>query len=319
MNSIELQSYVKNIVEDSNFGIEMYSLLHTDDGLFELKKFQINDVLHNEVKKKLFEVLDLEILSEDFSLMSVENIDEKIKTYYEIPQSKNYKPFDFLNVVCENLEKYKEKEQPKLKGFCIKINRNDNFFWIYQHKYPTTLINRNTSIFAKLNGSVYEPLDCDVVRLESKIDILIIDNYLVTKNINLLQNMFGFDGYVRSIALKVIESIKNIDIIVDMSKLISLANGQKLTIAKKLMKASKSPVLQIPKIQLHNKLKKHDYYSKHIKIDDKSNKIIISSQNDVKEFLKMINDEILKSELTGNNYESSAKEKLNNQNNKNKI
>ena len=312
MNSIELQKYVKNIIKDNNFGIEMFSLLHTEKGLFELKKFQINDALHNEVKKKLSEALAIEILSEDFNLMSVENIDEKIKTHYEIIQNENYKPFVFLNDLCEDLEKYKEKEQPKLKGFCIKINRNDKFFWIYQHKYPTTLINRDISIFAKFNGSVYEPLDCDVVKLESKIDILIVDKYLVTKNINLLQNMFGFDGYVRFAALKVIESIKNIDIIADMAKLISLANGEKLTTAKKLMKASKSPVLQVPKIELLDKLKKLDYYSKHIKIDDKSNKIIISSQNDVKEFLKMINDEILKSELTGNDYESSAKENLSN-------
>ena len=99
MNSKELQKNIEDIIKDNGFGIEMFAVLQDEKGCLELKKFQINDDLHNEVKKKLFEVLALEILSEDFSLMSVENIDEKIKTYYEIPQSKNYKPFDFLNVV----------------------------------------------------------------------------------------------------------------------------------------------------------------------------------------------------------------------------
>lgn len=102
-----------------------------------------------------------------------------------------------------------------------------------------------------------------------------------------------------------------------MSKLIDLTNRTKLTFAKKLMKATKSPVLQVPKDELLNKVKTLDYYSKHIKIDETTKKIILSSQKDVREFLKMLNDEILKSELTGNDYESSAKEKIDIQNNDN--
>ena len=242
--------------------------------------------------------------------MSVQNIDEKLKVYYEIIQNDSFSPFSFLHVDLDKQHKYNEKEQPQLKGFCIKVNRNDNFFWIYQHKYSTTLINRSSSVFAILNGSVYEPLNCDVIKLESKIDVLFFKNSLVTKNLNLLQSVFGFEQYVRKSAEQVIDLIKSIDIVSDLSKLIDSSNQQKLTTAKKLMKAANSPVLQIPRTELFRKLKSLDYYSKHIKIDNNTNKIVIATKNDVKEFLKMLNDEILKSELTGNDYESSAKEKL---------
>ena len=316
MTTSEVQQLIKKIIVDKSFGIEMFATLQKEDN-YELKKFQINDDLHNVVKNKLFEILSMMIDSDDFNLMSIQNIDEKVKTYYEIVQTDRYKPFHFLNVELPELPKYLEKEQQSLKGFCIKINRNDSFFWIYQHKYSTTLINRSTSIFAILNGSVYEPLDCDVIKLESKIDFVVIGDSIITKNVNLLQSSFGFEDYVRAAATKTIEAIKNIDIISDMSKLIDLTNRTKLTFAKKLMKATKSPVLQVPKDELLNKVKTLDYYSKHIKIDETTKKIILSSQKDVREFLKMLNDEILKSELTGNDYESSAKEKIDIQNNDN--
>ena len=316
MTTSEVQQLIKKIIVDKSFGIEMFATLQKEDN-YELKKFQINDALHNVVKNKLFEILSMMIDSDDFNLMSIQNIDEKVKTYYEIVQTDRYKPFRFLNVELPELSKYLEKEQQSLKGFCIKINRNDSFFWIYQHKYSTTLINRSTSIFAILNGSVYEPLDCDVIKLESKIDFVVIGDSIITKNVNLLQSSFGFEDYVRAAATKTIEAIKNIDIISDMSKLIDLTNRTKLTFAKKLMKATKSPVLQVPKDELLNKVKTLDYYSKHIKIDETTKKIILSSQKDVREFLKMLNDEILKSELTGNDYESSAKEKIDIQNNDN--
>lgn len=311
MTSTELQDFINGIIADNCFGVEMFATFQNANRQLEIKKFQINDALHEAVKDKILSVLSTEFFSEDFSLMSIQNIDEKIQTYYEIMQNEKYSPFNFLNVELPNLPKYTEKEQPKLKGFCIKINRNDSFFWVYQHKYPTTLINRSTSLFAVLNGSVYEPLNCDVVKIESKVDVVIIGNSIISKNISLLQSIFGFEDYVRTSAAKTIEAIKGIDIISDITKLIDLTNKPKLTTAKKLMKATKSPVLLVQKDELLGKLRTLDYYSKHIKIDEKTKKIVISSQKDVKEFLKMLNDEILKSELTGNNYESSAKEKLN--------
>ena len=77
------------------------------------------------------------------------------------------------------------------------------------------------------------------------------------------------------------------------------------------MKAKDSPVMKIPKDILLTRIRKHDYYSKNITIDD-NEKIIIKSQADVKTFLKMLNDEILFSKLTENDYTTNDKEILNN-------
>lgn len=130
-------------------------------------------------------------------------------------------------------------------------------------------------------------MDCDVVRFDSRIDFVIIKNSIITKNITLLQNSFCFETYVRNKADKIIEIIKKLDFVSDITSLSNLSNGQKLTTAKKLIKLKVSPVLNISKKVLFAKIKEDEIYNKLIKFDETGNKIIISSQKSVKNLLKV--------------------------------
>lgn len=309
MNTETVVKKINGIIFDDNYGLEVFALLYKDKFLIE--KFQINSLLEDLLKEKVKNILNSNYLTDEFALDSVDNIADNKKIFYEIQQNSNYFLFSFLNTNFDELEKYAEKEQPNLKGFFIKINRNDNYIWLYQHKYSVTLINRATSLLACFNGSVYEPMDCDVVRFDSKIDFVIIENSVITKNITLLQNSFGFETYVRNEADKVIEIIKKLDFISDITSLSNLSNGQKLTTAKKLIKLKASPVLNISKKVLFAKIKEDEIYNKLIKFDETGNKIIISSQKSVKNLLKMLNDEYLISRLTGTSYESPSKSIVN--------
>lgn len=306
MESEEIKKRINVIINSSKFGLEVFSVLSVNES-FCLKKFQVDDSLNSKIKEIICESLNKEILNDEFFLKKIDEIDSKSSCYYEIPQNSEYNPFAFILETNDALQRYNEKEQNYLKGFLLKLNINENFFYIYQHKYATTLINRSSSLFARLNGDVYTPLDCDVVKIDSRIDVIIIDNYLITKNINLLQTRFGFETYIRNKATETIDVVDEKDIVSDIKILKKLALKPKLTIAKKLLKANSSLVLSIPKDELLKRLKEHDIYSKLLKFT-KDNKILLSSEKNVKEFLKMLNDEILYSTLTKNNYESPLKD-----------
>lgn len=79
----------------------------------------------------------------------------------------------------------------------------------------------------------------------------------------------------------------------------------KLTNAKKLLKAKNSPVLQMKKNDLLENLKKHSRYKTMFKFEE--DHIVISSQKEAAAFIKMLNDDIVRSELTGKEYDSSSK------------
>ena len=71
------------------------------------------------------------------------------------------------------------------------------------------------------------------------------------------------------------------------------------------MKAKNSPVLNMPKDILIKRLKAHGRYKDKFNFDN--DKIHIKSQKEANEFVKMLNDDIARSELTGQEYDSPKK------------
>lgn len=198
-----------------------------------------------------------------------------------------------------------------LKGFIIKVNLNTGCFWIYQHKYPVTLINKKTSIYALLNSqNRYEPLTVDVVRFDNKMDLLIIGNSIFTKKINLLQSDFGFDKYIRTEANKEFNKIDKIGILSSSDSLKKMMTASKLTTAKKLLNIKNSKATSFSKDELYNRIRNHSYYKDKFKFDENNHTLIVKSQKDINLFLKMMNDDFLHSELTDANYETNSKHVL---------
>lgn len=113
------------------------------------------------------------------------------------------------------------------------------------------------------------------------------------------------EQYIRAGAQKTIEIIRDLDIVDSLEKFVAFENKSKLTNAKKLLKAKNSPVLQMKKNDLLENLKKHSRYKTMFKFEE--DHIVISSQKEAAAFIKMLNDDIVRSELTGKEYDSSSK------------
>ena len=228
-----------------DYNSEIYAVIKSD-GIYTLKRLLAVDALVEQIKDSVDKLITEQIFSEDFDIDDYSRIEENKKIFYEIDQDENYAPFSSLNGV--DFEDYKETDQPFLKGFIIKVNLNTDQFWIYQHKYPVTLINKKTSIYALLNGqNRYEPLTVDVIRFDNKMDFFIIDNNIFTKKINLLQSDFGFDKYIRTEADKELNRINGLGILSSSDTLRNMITGSKLTTAKKMLNIKNSKAMSLSK------------------------------------------------------------------------
>ena len=116
------------------------------------------------------------------------------------------------------------------------------------------------------------------------------------------------DFYVRREAQAAVEYIINAGLLSNSDKLVSYISKDKLTNEKKMMKAKNSPVLKIDKSELIARIRNHSWYKNMIKIEN--NEIIVNSEKEVGQFVKLLNDDILKSELTDVEYDSPAKKTL---------
>lgn len=74
------------------------------------------------------------------------------------------------------------------------------------------------------------------------------------RNVKVLQDFFGFQMFVCNQAQSVISKLEELDILGNIDTLKEYQNGEKLTISKKLMKIKNSPVLEMNKEELINKI-----------------------------------------------------------------
>ena len=175
----------------------------------------------------------------------------------------------------------------------------------YQHIYSVSRIDRSKNVIALFVGDTYDEIDSDIVQIDSRADVIIFSSSVVTAKMDLMQRFFGFEQYIRAGAQKTIEIIRDLDIVDSLEKFVAFENKSKLTNAKKLLKAKNSPVLQMKKNDLLENLKKHSRYKTMFKFEE--DHIVISSQKEAAAFIKMLNDDIVRSELTGKEYDSSSK------------
>lgn len=294
-----MQTQVKCII-DNEYGTSAFAVLNSNEGLL-LKKFLPDDTLKAKIGEMLEGILRNNYLDEEAQVDSSDNI--------AIIQSTEYQPFAFLDTFDSVTESYSESDAEQIMGFAFRLNVNDSGIWLYQQLAHPQMIKRSRHLYAMLSkNKIYTVLDRDILRIESKIDCLILRRSIITNKIDLMQRSFHFENYVRNEASKTIELISAMEIVDNLDRFIALGDRKALTNAKKLMKAKHSPVLRMDKNVLLEKLKTLPRYKDKLEIDN--GKIKIINQKQAIEFIKMLNDSILRSELTDAEYDSTVKTEL---------
>lgn len=308
MNADEFRNKIKSIMfSDKPYGLEVYACVRYDQK-FKAKRFIINDELREMIAQTLEGTVESKYLKADLEVDSSDNIADNKNILYEVVQTDSYFPFSFIKGVKDD-EIYSRADEESLQGFCFKLNINENEIFLYQNIYKMRMIQKGKNILAKLGGNqTYVPYKDEILGIDSRVDIVLIENSIFTEKIAMLQKQFKFEQYIRLEASKTIEVIMGMEILSNTAKLLSFSEKEKLTNAKKLLKARNSPVLKMDKSRLLARLQNHPRYQDKFQIQQ--GEIIITSEKMVGEFIKMLNDDIVRSELTDQEYDSISKHLL---------
>jgi hypothetical protein len=306
MQKEEFQEKIRTIMDEGSYTPSLYALL-SSDGSYTLKRIRINVDLENLIKEVADNWLNAEIFGNEFELNDISRIEENRKVFYSFESYPSSIKFPALNASVA--EYFSEEDQINLIGILVYINKDDECFWLYQHHYQMSRMNRAKSIFAFFDGvETYKPIESDIFRIDHKFDFIIIGDFLAVKNWKLLQQNFGFEKYVRSMATQYVDGLEQMDFISDITKLRECSDDFKF--AKKIMKLKDSMVLQIEASELIHRIENHSYYATKLPIDPSTGKILVTTKKTVTELLKMLNDSVLHSELTDINYHATSKENL---------
>lgn len=311
MSKQEFCSGINKIINQNiSYGLKVFACVKEEDSdNIKIKNFNMLDKLQDNIKQLIVGVIEEQYLSEDIEFDGIENIADNRKIIYELEQNEEYKPFEFLNNIDAVKENFNNDDTEKLMGFIFKFNLNSENIFVYQQAYSGTRIkNKNVLHVVKMGTDKFDLFNKQLLRIDRRAEIIILNDRLYIKNIGVLQEKFKFQKYVRGEADGVIVKIENLDIVTNIDKIKACESEEKLTYAKKIMKLKHSPVLRVDKEILINRLNTIEKYKDIINIID--GKIKTDTKKDVMNVLKMLNDDYLKSELTDTEYDSSIKKQV---------
>lgn len=238
----------------------------------------------------------------------VENIADNQNKFYIIPQTKEYKPFETLESSSTVNETYSVADREAAEGIFFHYEREGMVIWAFQYFWPNAIPNRKGTRFHIVpQDDVFDELKKPILAITQKVDLLVIDNQIITNKINLLQLHYNFQQYVRSKAEHIVSEIAMLDFVSNMDKVVDYISRSKLTYAKKMLRLNNSKVLTKNKDELYTKITSLPRWRGKFEINETDHTISLKNYKQVENLIDLLDERYTRSDVTDEEYDTSAK------------
>ncbi|RXJ94791.1 hypothetical protein CRV00_05525 [Malaciobacter molluscorum] len=301
------------ILSSEKAGLELYLISKQN----EIKFSSISEEASNNLLSLFKENIDSIFLNDDneFKLKSINEVNtEDSNTYYYFDSENIYEKIEHLTKFTgDGLEtfSFNDSHFSDIDTFLIKIGTDEKHIVLYKKNYPINLLRRGKTLFFKQSAENIDELKDDILKIDRNFQFLVLNEHVLVVNLNMLENQLGYESVIVKKAEEALISIGAIDFLDDISKLEDMVKSKK--IAKKVNLVKDSPVIKVinenqPKVIKF--IEEHPDLKKSLKFNE-DGKLELKSKVSVEKFLKLLDDDYLKSELTDLLYDSLNKDKLN--------
>ncbi|NKQ39648.1 MAG: DUF4868 domain-containing protein [Methanosarcinales archaeon] len=311
-----MMSLIKKLEEflkKENLSVVIYFRLK--DGTVKLADIDNNvlpmilDLYKNKIKKEI-------INKEHLEFLNLSKADERKNVIYIYDFDKEREPFLSIDAVVndEKINKFSFSNDnlENIDAIIAKIGNAGQSIYLYNKFYAVNLIKQgNTIPIIPIWKSDYrfKMFNDNVIRISGTFDILRYDNIYYIKNYEILERYYQFSDVINKQVKNNFEKIKNCKIIDNEIKLSEYLN-KNLSRARKFIKImASSMVIQnnIANNELISFVTNNPKLKDNFKINDEKTKFILNTNKNCDFFLKLLDDDFLKSELTQEQYEALAK------------
>ena len=314
-----IKSKITEII--SNPVIAQVYLLLKNENEFVLKLADLeNNITEPEVTNLFKEFVDSIAKNDDLQLCELSTADERVNSIYhydydEYPDELTlYRNFD-INSYANIPEKFNFHSDNinNLYGYIIYLGTMDAGLTLFKKHYPISLIKRDSFLLGlKKAKERFELIQGDdILRLNSDAQLLLIDGEIYVLDAKVLEHNIKFNALIKKSAIETIEAIDSLGLLEDIQVLKDSAD--EITFARKLSKVKKSsPIfdLNIPKETIIQFTKLTPELANKFKYSEDGQTIRLDTKKSKDAFLKLMNDSFLRSELTKQFYETTAKDKI---------
>ena len=187
------------------------------------------------------------------------------------------------------------------------IGNDEHRIVLYKQQYPILLLKRDKYMLTPVpHLNRLKKVESDILRIDFNFQFCLLENVIYVSDIDKMEKICSFHTLITNEARKSIEKISLVDILENVEVLED--ELENVTFARKLTRVYKdSKVLgKVPNKTIVEFTKKHSYFQKN-PIKSNGEKFVLDTKKSKEAFIKLMNDDFLKSELTNYEYESLAK------------
>ena len=293
-------------------GLVLYILIE-EDGVTKIMQADIDELTSIDLKSTYIDSLAKIITDDTLELMPISQGDNRKDVWYEYDLEDVPVRLKNMSEVIKNADfpifDFGDGNFSQIKGFIITIGNDTNKIALYKNLTHLNMIRGASVLGIRYANNRFERVREDIIKLSSNIDFFQINDSIFIINVKTLEHGFNFETIIRKQALKNIEIIEKLNLIEDITPLKEMA--QDLSFAKKITKIREdSPVINLPVNQIVNFVKSHPPLKNRIRTNNDASRIVLDTKVSQKLFLKLINDDLLTSELTKRYYDSLAKDSI---------
>ena len=297
--------------DDEPVGIRIHLVKKGNNDEEELLLADVSEELAEDLKtifketinRNFFENEDLNFSNISTALETTDSafyydIDEfptKLSVLQNFDTWHDYPEFSFSNDDLENI-----------KAILITVGNQTNYFTIYKHVYPVTIVRQDKMLGFVPIGNRFEKLNSNILQINNSIDFIYASKNLIVNNIKTLSSAYGYNEIVKNQAREKVKMIGGLDLIENLNELTEFVDNVKY--AKRVLRVNPdSPVMQLAKTKIIDFINNHSKLNKKIRFNNAKDKIVLDTDVSKVITIGILNDDYLKSNLTDLDYESEKK------------
>lgn len=319
MQAKEVKGKIREILEQWN-GIEIYFVLKKENGRIVKsvnisdEELEQSDTTSEEMLQGFCDVVaaTFESYDDEIEVLKLSSADERKNGlyYYDLDEL----PEEMImmgEVIAKNVEletfHFSEDSLEEIAAFITVIGDAEKKIVLYKQQYPISLLKRDKYMLTPVpHKNRLKKVDQDILRVDFNFQFCLIDNVYYVSDVDKMEKICSFHTLITNEAKKSIAKIAEADIVHNIEALEDELDN--VTFARKLTRIYKdSKVLgTVSNEAIIEFTRQHSYFRKHplCTVDDK---FLLDTKKSKETFIKLMNDDFLKSMLTNSEYESLAK------------
>ena len=283
-------------------------------GVNEPKRLDIKEEDLTELKKLFVASIESSIISkEDHTVLPLSSADERGNCFYqydlEVPEG--LKRLETI-IGNDNLSNFSlsDNQFSNIESLIIVLADTKNEISLFKKLSTVEVIGRGGFMLWKSNQR-FERFKDQLLRISSSFQALKVGGEIIIIDLDAIEKEFGFHEVIIKEATKSLSVIEEKELVDNIDSLKELVSDVRF--ARKLTKVARnSPVIRlgIPNESIITFAKNHPLTKKKMKYNDSQTKFHLDTKVSKDLLIKILNDDLLTSELTKLYYDSLAKDDI---------